>query len=192
MPHRRSRFDHSSGYSSLSDSSAGSDTDEDGPQPRRWTEYNPGRLPVRPGRGYEEDPDAILPASRRPGDIEMHPLPTISEDRAPTGHHSAAVPIKRGGYSSGPIRDPAQQARREAAQKAKEERAARERAELHKHKWQLFSVSAARDVTHMLWSSLHGCVHPVLGSGSRDCKNAGKASLLLELIFFVFLPCGSL
>lgn len=145
MPHHRPRYDRSSGHdSSPSESSGGSDTDDDGPQRRRWTEYS------LPGSRFlpQEGPDAIRPVQE---DIEMQRLPTIQEGRRATGHHSAPVPINRGGYLSGSTRDPEQEARREAAQKAREERAARERAEHKKHKCQLFSVSAcARDHLHAL------------------------------------------
>lgn len=146
MPHHRPRYDRSSGHdSSLSDSSEGSDADEDRPQCRLWTEYSlPQSRFQRP-----EDENAILPVSRRPGDIEMHPLPTIDENRRTTEHYPASGAINRGGHSSSSTRD--QQARREAAQKAREERAARERAERRKHKCQLFSVSAcAREYLHSL------------------------------------------
>lgn len=92
----------------------------------------------------------IASAARQPGDIEMQPLSKNPEPSRTTGHHPTSGAISRGGYSSGSTRDPEQQARREAAQKAREEREARERAERKKHKCQVFSVSAAREITCML------------------------------------------
>lgn len=108
MPHHRPRYDRSSGHdSSPSESSGGSDTDDDGPQRRRWTEYS------LPGSRFQpqEGPDAITDAppptfgarrdQRAPRPMELQHMPTILEGSQTTGHHAGSGPRNRGGGISG-------------------------------------------------------------------------------------------